>query len=411
MGDYSFTRGGPLSAELLTTFLLFMVSEGRDRGLRHVVLDFWDRARDSDLPLPLVDPVSASAIGQARQRLPEDFFRLLLNGMAEDVDACTSPKRWRGRRVYAVDGQKLNVGTWPELKVAFGVAEGSYCPQVLLSALVDVLTRTPVDYVVDGRLAVGEREHFLRMLPSISPGDLVILDRGYPSHEVLQEIAAAGVEFLIRVPENGSFSHVTKFARSGLASALTTISPPGGANPGGANPGGANSEWRDLDVRLVRIEGPNGASFYVTSLCSPDISVQDFASLYRLRWQSEEFFKLFTSDYAGQGQFRSRTAEGVRQEIGALMLLLAISRVMRAAADEAVEDPQKFVSQKGAVLSFRHHLLAILLGERPDRVALSIVRAMERMLMTLDHRRPDRSYPRRSFRPRPKWGPSGRLGA
>jgi len=378
-----------------------MVAEGRDRGLRHVVLDFWDRARDSNVPLPLGDPVSASAIGQARQRLPADFFRLLLNGMADDVDDCTSPKRWHGRRVYAVDGQKLNVGTWPELKDAFGVAEGSYCPQVLLSALVDVLTRTPVDYEVDGRLAVGEREHFLRMLPSISPGDLVVLDRGYPSHEVLQETVAAGVDFLIRVPENGSFDQVTKFARSGRASALTTISPPGGAN----------SQWRDLDVRLVRIEGAEGASFYVTSLCSPDISVQDFASLYHLRWQSEEFFKLFASDYAGQGQFRSRTAPGIRQEIGALMLFLAISRVMATAANEAVDDPQKFVSQKGAVLSFRYHLLAILLEERPGRVMASIARSMERMLLTLDHRRPGRSYPRRSFRPRPKWGPSGRVGA
>jgi hypothetical protein len=139
--------------------------------------------------------------------------------------------------------------------------------------------------------------------------------------------------------------------------------------------------------------------------------VQDFASLYHLRWQSEEFFKLFASDYASQGQFRSRTAEGVRQEIGALMLFLAISRVMATVADEAVDDPKKFVSQKGAVLSFGYHLLAILLEERPDRVMASIVRSMERMLLTLDRRRPGRSYPRRSFRPRRKWGPTGHMGA
>ena len=170
---------------------MFMVAEGNDRGLRHVVLDFWDRARISGIPLPTEEPVTASAIGQARQRLPEDFFQQLLHGLADEITGSAVAKRWRGRRDYAVDEQKLNVGTWTELKDAFEVAKGSYCPQVLFSALVDVFARTPVDFEIDGRLDVGEREHYLRMLPSLSPGDLVILDRGYPSHEVLQETAAA----------------------------------------------------------------------------------------------------------------------------------------------------------------------------------------------------------------------------
>ena len=61
--------------EFLTTFLLFMVADGNQRGIRHLVLDFWDQAGDSGLPLPTEEPVSASAIGQARQRLPEDLFR------------------------------------------------------------------------------------------------------------------------------------------------------------------------------------------------------------------------------------------------------------------------------------------------------------------------------------------------
>lgn len=402
-GNFSFTRDGVLSPELLTTFLLFMVAEGRGLGLRHVVLDFWDRARASGVLLPSDEPVSASAIGQARQRLPEDFFHQLLHRVADEIDGRAAARRWQGRRVYAVDGQKLNVGTWPELKEAFGVAEGSHCPQVLLSVMVDVLTRTPIDFEVDGRLDTGEREHFLRMLPSVSAGDLMILDRGYPSHEVLQEMTAAGVDFLIRVPASNSFREVSDFVRSGKSEAFVTISPPEGADPA----------WHDLDVRLVRIERPDGPAYFLTSLTSPDISVGDIDALYHLRWQSEEFFKLFTSEYAGQGQFRSRTASGIRQEVGALTLFLAITRVMATAADHLVEDAdaEVFVSQKGAVLSFRQNLIAILLDDRPDRVLARITATLQRMLRTLDRRRPGRSYPRRSYRPRPKWGPSGRVGA
>lgn len=321
--------------------------------------------------------------------------------MAEVVDGSTAAKRWHGRRVYAVDGQKLNVGTWSGLKDEFGVAEGSYCPQVLLSVMVDVLTRTPVDYEVDSRLEVGEREHFVRMLPSVSSGDLVILDRGYPSHEVFQEMASAGVDFLVRVSEKGSFKEIAEFARGGKDEVRVVITPPNGSDP----------EWKDLTVRLVRIERPDGPVYFLTSLTSPKISAREIDDLYHLRWQSEEFFKLFTSDYAGQGAFRSRTAAGVMQEIGALTLFLAISRVMATTADQEVDDPEMFVSQKGVVLSLRQNLLAILLDSNPERVLAGITRTLERALKVLDQRRPGRRYPRRSFKPGPKWGPSGRVGA
>jgi len=378
-----------------------MVADGNQRGIRHLVLDFWDQAADAGLPLPTEEAVTASAIGQARQRLPEDFFRLLLNALADEVAKGSTAKRWRGRRVYAVDGQKLNVGTWPELKEAFGVAEGSYCPQVLMSALVDVLTRTPVDYEVDSRLAVGERQHLLRMLPSIDPGDLVILDRGYPSHEVLQELVKARVDFLVRVPCAGTFKAVDEFAAGNVAEKVVTIEPPSDGE----------LDWEPLRVRLVRMDGPHGEAIYVTSLTSSDISLGDISKLYHLRWESEEYFKMFTSDYAGQRQFRSRTPQGIRQEIGALTLFLAIGRVLATVADQAVQDPDRFVSQKGAVLSLRHGLLRILLDRKPDHVLASIQRTLKRMTRTLDRRRPSRAYPRRSFRPRPKWGPSGRVGA
>ena len=90
------------------------------------------------------------------------------------------------------------MGTWPDLKDEFGVAEGSYSPQLLMSTMVDVFTRVPIDYEVDSRLHVDERAHLLRMLPSVDPEDLVILDRGYPSHETLQELTSAGIEVTVQ---------------------------------------------------------------------------------------------------------------------------------------------------------------------------------------------------------------------
>ncbi len=380
-----------------------MVADGNRRGIRHLVPDFWEHATDHGLPLPSERPVSASAICQARGRLDNDLFRDLLCALwsAESCGAGSARRRrWRGRRVFAADGAKINLRRAPELEYSFGVPEGAHCPQVLMSTLVDVCSRMPVDFEIGGYRG-SERGQLLCMLDSIDPGDLLILDRGYPSHEVLQACAAAGIDFLVRVPASHTFAVVDKFRQSGASDAIATI----------ALPKDCDSRWRPLRVRLTRIEGPQGPAFYISSLDRDEFSNADIAELYHLRWQAEEYFKLFTSEYIGQKQFRSTSAQGVIQEIAACTLFLAISQVLAAAANESIDDPDEFVSQKGAVLTLAAFLARILLDPDPVTASDTICRVLRRILMTRDRHRPDRSHPRRSFKPLPKWGPSGRRGA
>jgi len=388
----------------MVTFMLHMVADGNRRGIRHLLPDFWEHAADHGLPLPTDVPVSASAICQARQRLNADVFRDLLYELSyspADGQATVSDRRWRGRRVYAIDGAKINVRRSPDLEFAFGVPEGAYCPQVLMSTLVDVCSRMPVDFEVSGYRG-SEREHLLRMLDSMERGDLVVLDRGYPSHEILQAYTEAGIDFLVRVPASHTFAAVDRFRLSGASDAIMTLDFPRGSDP----------EWRPLQVRLTRIEGPDGPAFYISSLVDrEEISTADIAELYHMRWEVEEYFKLFTSEYIGQKQFRSTSAQGIVQEIAALTLFLAMSCLLADAADDALPHLDEFPSQKGAVLTLATYLARILLDPNSNTAQATVTRAIRRIQMTRDRRRPDRSHPRRSFKPKPKWGPAGRRGA
>ena len=383
--------------------MLHMVADGNRRGIRHLLPDFWEHAADHGLPLPTEVPVSASAICQARQRLNADVFRDLLYELSYspvEGRAAVSDRRWRGRRVCAVDGAKINVRRSPDLEFTFGVPEGAYCPQVLMSTLVDVCSRMPVDFEVSGYRG-SEREHLLRMLDSMDRGDLVILDRGYPSHEILQACAEAGIDFLVRVPVSHTFAAVDRFRLSGASDAIMTLDLPRDADP----------EWCPLQVRLTRTEGPEGPAFYISSLDQEEISTADIGELYHMRWEVEEYFKLFTGEYVGQKQFRSTSAQGVVQEIAALTLFLAMSSLFADAADDSLLDPDDFPSQKGAVLTLARYLTRILLDPNPNTARATVARAIRRIQMTRDRRRPGRSHPRRSFKPNPKWGPAGRRGA
>jgi len=169
--------------------------------------------------------------------------------------------------------------------------------------MVDACTRMPMDLQVSG-YATSERDHLFRMLESLQAGDILLLDRGYPSHEVLQDLAFAGIDYVVRVPASHTFKIVDEFRDSGCQQSIAILDVPENGAAG----------WKPLSVRLVRVEGPDGPAFYITSLSPTDFSIQDIAELYHMRWQAEEAFKLFTSEYIGQGQFRSTSPAGVIQE-------------------------------------------------------------------------------------------------
>ncbi|MFT7671133.1 MAG: hypothetical protein ACI8X5_003849 [Planctomycetota bacterium] len=231
---------------MLTAFLLFMVfmvSNGNDRGIRHLLLDFWEQADDFGLDLRTEKPVSASAICQARERLNPDLFRDLLYALSnEDCDEVgpMSNRRWRGRRVFAIDGAKINLRRSPDHTRAFGVPKGAHSPQALMSQLVDVYTRTPIDFEFSG-FRSSEREHALRMLDSLDAGNSIRCAAPcccsttgcrtpYPTVSTdLSELQAlvtpyaAGLE-MVRIARRSLASHVLTSIRLGFRACFTASS-------------------------------------------------------------------------------------------------------------------------------------------------------------------------------------------
>ncbi len=249
--------------------------------------------------------------------------------------------------------------------------------------------------------ATSERDHLEAMIVSLEPGDILVLDRGYYSHRLLQQLTRMGVDYLIRIPRSG-FLGVDAFRASGKLEQVVTVSLPTGCN----------SDWQPLRTRLVRVEGRDGEpAFYATSLRREEVSRAGIAELYHLRWEAEEFYKLLKSSYCGQGQYRSKSALGVVQEMEATVLYLAIARLCVTVASAKVVEEDQFPSQKGGVLTLAIFLTRIFLEPKQERAREVLEQVLQRIASTRDKRRPGRSFPRRSFRPRSQWVPTGRRRA
>lgn len=378
-----------------------MVADGNRRGYRHLLDAFWDEARSHGLDLPTEEPVSAPSFCTARHKITPDLLRHLIHEIAStSLETAFESQRWHGRRVFAVDGTKINLQRSPDLEYAFGVPNEAYCPQVLMSLLIDVCAKAPVDLQISG-FASSERDHLFDMLPSLATGDVLVLDRGYPSHEVLQVLVQERIDFLIRVPSTHTFAAIDELRESGSDDGLFCIEPPEGSPP----------DWERLTLRIVRIKAPDGSeSFFVTTLRRTQFSRKQLRELYHLRWEAEEFFKLFKGPYIGQGQFRSKTPDGVRQEIHALVLFLLIARLLMVTAAKATNIGFESLSQKSAVLGLAAYVTRLFLSAEQDFRLRQLHALLHRIVRTRDKRRPGRSAPRRSFRPRPRWGPAGRIG-
>jgi len=381
-----------------------MASQGDRRGYTHLLDEFWADAEEQGVRLGTTQSVSAAAFCKARRRLKPELLRQLLYRIGERTEehgGCGKTK-WKGRRVFAIDGTTLTTRRSEELWEAYGSAEGSYYPQVNVSVLYDVLSKLPVDVTV-GPYGSCERLALMSLIECLEEGDLLVLDRGYPSYEVIDLLTRRGIDFVIRMPENGRWSIVDEFlARHRrdwefFLPLLKTIDDEPRPSP---------------RLRLVRCErDETDPVILLTNLSQSQATRPELDDLYHERWAIEEMYKLSKGLYLNQRQMHSMTPIGVEQEILAFFLFIALAQTTRFLAAEESDHDARDLSQKAAILATGRALVSLILATSPnERWCNCLDRVLRRIRRRVDKRRPNRTFQRRSFQPRRRWGPNGRLG-
>lgn len=395
-GDQAFTRDGPLQPELLIALLLYLVGDGGRRGYGHLLEAFWEEARDEGVALPTPEPVSAAAFCKARHKLRPEAIRALLRQVAGLFERTGGRvHRFGGRRCFAVDATKIPLQRSDALWETFGGPSEGFTPQVMVTTLFDVIAKLPVDATI-APYASCERTQLRSLVESLQPGDVVVLDQGYPSYDLLELLRARGIDFVVRVPPVGGFPAVETFLQSELTDCRLLLIRPGSS--------------AGIELRAVRTEGPDGApQVFLTSLRRQEFSRPQILRLYELRWEIELFYRLEKGNYLGHHQFHAQSPAGVQQEVFALLLLVALTRTCLAAAARAHHVPYDPLSQKGALFAVLRSFTVWLLHQSEPRARRLLHHLLERLARMATFRRWGRSFPRRSFKPQARWGPHGKL--
>lgn len=318
--------------------------------------------------------VSASAYSQARYKLRHTAFielnrKAVVGTMYRDGDYQTF---WDGR-VLAVDGSKVALPDSESVREDFGTLpwtggknselQGER-PYARASVLYDVLNRVALDatlsqadaYEVD--LAVGHLAH-------TRPGDLLLMDRNFPSYRMLAEMAVRGRDFAVRCSA-ASFAPARRMLRGeGPDSLLATLTPCAGQ----AAPIRGLGLPMSLAVRFVRVRLAAGEDeVRVTSLLDKArYPTEGFLELYGLRWRIETFYGLLKTRL-GLENFSGTGAEAVRQDFHATVYLSGLESSLTASAQNLLDvketrHPQA-VNRAVSFNAVKNQALDLLLGDR-----------------------------------------------
>jgi hypothetical protein len=146
--------------------------------------------------------VTGEAYCKARSRLPVELFQRLMRAVADAViQSGEAQARWRGHRVWHMDGSGCSMPDTAELQKAFGQpgAQQAGCGfpvahlMTLFHATTGFLLRMVTAPLRTHDMAQAQRVHDV-----LQPDDVVIADRGFCSYPHLALLSLAGVFAVFR---------------------------------------------------------------------------------------------------------------------------------------------------------------------------------------------------------------------
>jgi hypothetical protein len=322
--------------------------------------------------------VTKGAFTQARAKLNPWAFQRLNDVAVDTFYDGAEYYVWHGMRVLATDGTRLVLPHHPSVidefgQQQFGPKADSPRSQAMASVLYDVLNQITLDAQL-APYASSERDLLMQHLDKIKPGDLLLLDRGYPCFWLLFLLKAKGIEFCARLQDNW-WLKVKDFTESDEKERIVTFTLPKKDRKKLAE----FPEMQDATItcRLIKIELLSGEKeILCTSLVdSEKYTYEEFDKLYHYRWNEEEAYKLLKSRIELEN-FSGKTAQAVKQDFHAKVFLMTLcAAYAHPIEDKVVEEykaneNRKFdqkINRTNAVSMTQDILIAVFLRKQFDK--------------------------------------------
>lgn len=335
--------------------------------------------------------IAKSAISQARQRLSDDPLAYLFAVSASTwSERSAESHRWRGLALYGMDGTTMRVADSPENRAEFGGqnagggrGESGY-PLVRVVAMMALRSHVLAAFRF-AEYATGETTLARGIWNEVPENSLVIVDRNFLVKKDLIHLETSGNRhWLSRTKVNTKWAISEKLGKDDYLVEWDV------------QESGLPSTWTLRAIHYTKKGYPRAT--LLTSLLDPEkYPAEELIALYHERWETElGYDEVKTHLLDRQETIRSKTPEGVRQELWGIAIAYNLVRVeMERAAIEAGVLPTR-ISFVGALAMIRDEFMWLVSPRvTPGAIPASLQRLRKRLKrLVLPPRRSERSYPR-----------------
>lgn len=375
-----FTRRRKMS---FIQYILFIL-EKSGRSLQAALNTFFSSMKDANAEY------SKQAFSKGRLRIKPDAIRTLFAFTVNEFYNSAPFNTFLGYRVLAIDGTRLNLPNTAELAEEYGTqtSQGPAQVQALVSCLYDVVNKLLVD-VRFSPCKSSEREDAADMIRALrgqcSVKDLILMDRGYPSAELLYQLESQNQAYVVRC--------CTEFVRGMKRQ----------GNDCTIEHRFAKLKNHPFKLRIVTVQLPNGKEeILATNLYSEDITPEILAQIYQMRWGIETQYdniknKLSVENFSGTSKI------AVLQDFYATMTLWNLTGIIALDVKDEIEAQHNSPENKFAyqlnismtISTLKERVIELVMcGSKfkSGRILRKIVKALRKCVVPI---RPGRSFDRR----------------
>lgn len=320
-----------------TMLIKFMLTRGRG-STQNALEQFFDKLCEDTY-------MTQQAFSEARLKVKDYAFSTLFYATAK-LPYTGYYETWRGYRVLAIDGSKIALPDIDLLGRIYGtMGADSSSPTAQASICYDVLNKVVVDALIKP-LTSDERTLALQHINNLDKSirlkkELVIMDRGYPSFDLIHELRQENISFVMRV-RRGFNNDIDAQVK---ADGVVFLHKDG---------------YPDLKVRIIKFKLPCGdIETLITNLWQRNLETEDFKKLYFMRWPVETKFdevknKLELENFTGCSDL------AIRQDFYATMYLTNIAAAAWWEAQAIVDKEREGKSNKYQYAVNVNHEIGVL---------------------------------------------------
>ena len=373
--DRYFTRKRKMTFVGLITFITHFLSKSLQAELDHYFKQTGNESR-----------ISQQAFSKARQKIkPEAFkhlFEITVRGMMDD----SQMTRFKGYRVFAIDGTELDLEPTKELVARYGQKKNNLNCKAKVSMLCEVHEGIIIDAQMEAYYT-SERELALKHLEAFEAyhqkKDLIIFDRGYPSRKLIATLHDKEMKYLMRV-QRSFYSLIDESTQEDFYLTM-------------------GYQKKSYKVRVVKLELPTRETeTLLTNLGRKSFKKSEFMSLYFKRWPIETKYNTLKNKLEIEN-FSGRTLISVQQDFYATMYLSNLVAITKIMSDEEIkkqakdkELKYKYQTNESRLISqLKDEMILCLLIEDPMKRSEVMERIIQAAARNKSPIRSERSFDRK----------------